>query len=151
MEEASSLALLLARFSDEVRESTLRRFAQVQPEDWRWRPRADLLSFADLLKHLIDADHWLFDRLDGGPPSEGVVIAPGDGDQVDGENALVELARLAVEKNWRISVFPERDLCGRRFDLQRRGQGRSHSALRESRYVAIWTTRFITAAGFNFG
>jgi uncharacterized damage-inducible protein DinB len=122
MEEASSLALLLARFSDEVRESTLRRFAQVQPEDWRWRPRADLLSFADLLKHLIDADHWLFDRLDGGPPSEGVVIAPGDGDQVDGENALAELARLGVEKSRRISALPERDLCGRRFDLQRRGQ-----------------------------
>ena len=122
MQEASSLARSLAWFSDEVRESTLRRFRQVRPADWRWRPRQDLLSFADLLKHLIDADRWLFDRLDGGPPSEGVVIAPGDGDHIDRENALAELARLGVEKSQRISVLPERDLYARRFDLHRRGQ-----------------------------
>jgi uncharacterized damage-inducible protein DinB len=122
MKEASELVLSLADFSRDVRESTVRRFRQVRPTDWGWRPRADLLSFADLLKHLIDADKWFFDRLDGGSPSEGVVIAPGDADQLDCQDALAELVRLGTQKAERIAAIPEADFLSRRFDLGIQGE-----------------------------
>jgi uncharacterized damage-inducible protein DinB len=121
MESPSILAGSLAAFSASVRSSTLKRFQRVQTSDWYWRPRTDLLSFADVLKHLLDADHWLFERLDGGPMSEGVVITPGAADQPDSTAAVKELARLGAEKELRIRTMTDGDFKSRQFDLGRRG------------------------------
>jgi uncharacterized damage-inducible protein DinB len=112
----------LTRFASEVRGSTLKRFEQVRPNNWHWRHRADLLSFADVLKHLTDADCWLFERLDGGPPSEGIVISPGDANGIDCKVNLEELIQLDEEKARRIRTFTEDDFTSRRFDLGRKGE-----------------------------
>jgi hypothetical protein len=64
------------------------------------------LSFADVLKHLVDADRWLFERLDGGPPSEGVIIAPGDADGTDRKAAVEELG-VGEEEVRRINTLGE--------------------------------------------
>ena len=111
----------LARFSAEVRSSTLKRFKEVRAGDWGWRHRSDLLSFGDVLKHLVDADRWLFERLEGGPPSEGVVIAPGDADGMDCSAGVEELSRLGVEKVRRIEALTDEEFSTGRFDLGRRG------------------------------
>ncbi|MDB5290147.1 MAG: hypothetical protein JWL69_1388 [Phycisphaerales bacterium] len=116
-----SISAHLVAFANEVRGSTVRRFQQVRAGDWGWRPGPDLLSFGDVLKHLVDADRWLFDRLDGGPPSGGVVIAPGDGDSSACTLLLEELVRLGVERSRRLSALSDQDFCDRRFDLLERG------------------------------
>ena len=121
MESPPVLISSLAQFSSEVRASTLKRFKQIHAQDWHWRHRPDLLSFADVLKHLVDADRWLFERLEGGPISEGVVIAPGDANGMDCNAAVEELSRLGEEKVRRINSFREEQFTTRRFDLGRRG------------------------------
>jgi len=121
MDDSPLLSFTLARFSQEVRESTLSRFRQVKHDDWSWTPAPGLLSFADVLKHLFDADHWLLDLLDGGPLSEGVVITPGDADAQHSPSLLDQLARLGPEKSHRISRLTNDDFHHRRFNLNRRG------------------------------
>jgi uncharacterized damage-inducible protein DinB len=56
----------LADFSEMVRESTLKRLKAVPPGQENWRLRPDSLSFADLGRHLIDADSWLIQALQSG-------------------------------------------------------------------------------------
>jgi hypothetical protein len=83
MEDTPTLGETLAQFATEVRESTLKRFHSVQPADCGWSVRPDLLSFADVLQHLVDADHWLIDWLDGRGSSPGVVISPRQADSAN--------------------------------------------------------------------
>ncbi len=54
----------LAEFSRAVRESTIKRLRLVPLglENWRITPEA--MSFSDLAQHLIDADEWLFKKLE---------------------------------------------------------------------------------------
>lgn len=58
-EEASKLSQL----SKAMRESTLKRFYLVKKGLEIWRPTPKSMSFADLARHLIDADEWLFRKL----------------------------------------------------------------------------------------
>jgi uncharacterized damage-inducible protein DinB len=53
----------LAALSLAVRESTLKRFRRVPPGEENWRLTATSMSFADLAFHLIEADEWLFRKL----------------------------------------------------------------------------------------
>jgi uncharacterized damage-inducible protein DinB len=54
----------LAELSRAIRESTLKRLRIVPQglENWRISQRA--MSFADLAQHIIDADRWLFKKLE---------------------------------------------------------------------------------------
>ena len=54
----------LAEFSDAVRESTLKRLTIVPAGAENWRISEDSMSFADIAQHLIDADKWLFKKLE---------------------------------------------------------------------------------------
>lgn len=67
----------LAELSIAVRGSSLERLRQVPPgrEGWRIHPQA--LSFADLAHHLIEADLWLFAKLDD-PQLEPMVAHCGE-------------------------------------------------------------------------
>ena len=58
-----SESLRLAQLSVAVRESTLKRLVQVPDGFENWRPTEASLSFADIVQHLIDADNWLFQKL----------------------------------------------------------------------------------------
>lgn len=117
----SILSAHLADFADEVRASTVRRFRQVLPSDWGWQPRPDLLSFGDVLKHLVDADRWLFDWLDGRASTSGVVIAPGDANTAQCDLLLNELVQTGAERSRRIRATTATDLVERLFDLGPRG------------------------------
>lgn len=54
----------LAAWSRAVRESSLKRLRRVPEGRESWRPTAEAMSFADLARHLIDADEWLFTKLE---------------------------------------------------------------------------------------
>lgn len=111
----------LAQFAAEVRESTLKRLRAVQPADRGWSSRADLLSFADALQHLVDADRWLIDWMDGRGSSPGVDIQPGIADPAKWDILLEEFARLGRLRSQRLAALTPRDFAERRFDLGRRG------------------------------
>src|ERR1700743_2917760 len=121
MDDECQLAANLAAFADEVRASTLRRFARIEAADWGWSARPDLLTFADVLKHLVDADRWLFARLEGAEPSHGVVILPGAANPEDSIRLLAEFRELGRERRRRISELTDHDFNSRRFDLLSRG------------------------------
>jgi len=54
----------LVELSDAVRNSTTKRLLLVPEDAENWRPTPRLMSFADLAQHLIDADEWLFKKLE---------------------------------------------------------------------------------------
>jgi uncharacterized damage-inducible protein DinB len=54
----------LADFSDAVRESTLKRLTVVPERCANWRIDKDSMSFADIARHLIDSDNYLFKMLE---------------------------------------------------------------------------------------
>jgi uncharacterized damage-inducible protein DinB len=54
----------LAEFSLAVRQSSLKRLILVPEGLENWRAKPDAMSFADLARHLIDADEWLFKKLE---------------------------------------------------------------------------------------
>ncbi len=80
----------MVEFFKAVRQSSLKRFRKVRPGDGGWRPRSDIFSFADTLKHLIDADCWLLEYLKNGRIPEDNVTAPGDADAADWAQLLTE-------------------------------------------------------------
>lgn len=53
----------LAAWSRAVRESSLKRLRLVPAGRESWSPTAEAMSFADLARHLLDADEWLFTKL----------------------------------------------------------------------------------------
>ena len=55
---------ILPRFSEEVRESSLKRLHAVPEKFENWCPTTEAMSFADIAQHLIDADNWLFKMLE---------------------------------------------------------------------------------------
>ena len=62
--KTSSEGPRLAESARAVRGSTMERLRAVPEgrENWRLSPNA--MSFADLAAHLIDTDHWLFQKLE---------------------------------------------------------------------------------------
>ncbi len=53
----------IIEFARAVRESTLKRLRRVPSGFENWRISNNSLSFADIAKHLIDCDNWLFQKL----------------------------------------------------------------------------------------
>ena len=60
----SEQALELAEWSRAVRESSLKRLRAVPAGSENWRPVADAMSFGDLAHHIVEADEWLFKKLE---------------------------------------------------------------------------------------
>jgi len=54
----------LARFSEAVRESSLKRLRLVPEGSENWCPASEAMSFAEIAQHLIDADNWTFKMLE---------------------------------------------------------------------------------------
>jgi len=59
----TSDAARLSELSNAVRESSLKRLRLVPTGRENWRPAEGALSFADIARHLIDCDEWLFRKL----------------------------------------------------------------------------------------
>ncbi len=54
---------LLIEFSRAVRESTIKRLELVPDGFENWKLSSGALSFAEITKHLIDCDNWLFEKI----------------------------------------------------------------------------------------
>jgi uncharacterized damage-inducible protein DinB len=54
----------IAELASAVRESTLKRLRLVPEGRENWRGSSEAMSFADMAQHLIDADEWLFKKLE---------------------------------------------------------------------------------------
>jgi uncharacterized damage-inducible protein DinB len=54
----------LSAWSKAVRESSLKRLRLVPPGSENWRPVPGSMSFGDLAQHIVDADLWLFRKLE---------------------------------------------------------------------------------------
>jgi len=55
----------IIKLAEAVRESTLKRLKLVPFDLIEWRPTPDSMSFADIARHLVKCDLWLFDLLAG--------------------------------------------------------------------------------------
>ena len=108
MNEGGNIAWL-AEFARQVRESTLKRLAQVRPEDRGWSPGEGIMSFADTLRHLIEVDRWLLDRLDGKTEAD-VQPCPGAGGGLDWQAAMAEFRQLGQRRQERILGYSSADL-----------------------------------------
>ena len=54
----------LKTFAHAVRESTIKRLRLVPPAFENWRISVNSLSFAEIAKHIIESDQWLFEKLE---------------------------------------------------------------------------------------
>lgn len=80
----------LAELSLAVRGSSLNRLRRVPPGREGWRIHPGALSFADLAHHLIEADRWLFVKLED-PRLEPMVARRGEAQEgQDAYRALLE-------------------------------------------------------------
>ncbi len=53
----------MAEFSSAVRQSTLKRLLQIPPGKENWRPSFSAMTFAEIARHIAEADSWLFRKL----------------------------------------------------------------------------------------
>jgi uncharacterized damage-inducible protein DinB len=83
----------LAAWSRAVRESSLKRLRRVPAGREAWRPTPEAMSFADLARHLIDADEWLFRKL-ADRALEPMVGHAGDAGEITRDGYLGLLKRL---------------------------------------------------------
>jgi uncharacterized damage-inducible protein DinB len=83
----------LAAFSRAVRESSLKRLRLVPEGRENWRATPETMSFADQAQHLIDADEWLFRKLED-RALEPMVGHAGEAGEVTRTEYLDLLARL---------------------------------------------------------
>lgn len=103
----------LAAFSKAIRDSTLRRLRELPPEAANWRPALGTLSFADLAHHLVQADRWLFDKLDD-PTLPAMTARAGQAGTVTPEGflrLLEELEAVGSERRRRLAALSPRQLA----------------------------------------
>ena len=54
----------LKTFAHAIRESTNKSLRLFPPGFENWRISANFLSFAEIAKHIIDSDQWLFEKIE---------------------------------------------------------------------------------------
>ena len=114
----------LAELSEAVRRSSLKRLRAVPAgrEDWRIHPEA--MSFADLAQHLIDADRWLFEKLED-PSLEPMFGRAGlveDSTRGRYLELLRELQRTGEQRRELLAELSGAELSQRIFDRRFGGQ-----------------------------
>ncbi len=114
----------LAELSRAVRDSTLKRLRRVPPGRENRRLSQQALSFADIARHLVDADDWLFRKLDD-PALEPMVARAGGvmiADRQEYESILAELVASGERRARLLAGLSERDLARRMFDRRFGGE-----------------------------
>jgi len=108
----------LADLAAAVRQSSLKRLRAVSAGQENWRPTGDAMSFADLAQHLIDADRWLFQLLDGrsGDPIVGRPRLREVRARREYDFLLGELESAGAERETRIAGLGAPELARRYFD-----------------------------------
>lgn len=111
----SSEGKRLAELSLAIRESSLTRLRRVPEGAEEWRPATDALSFADLAHHLLQADHWLMEKL-ADPSRAGMRARVGQAGRVDRAEFERLLERLVTSGEARaewLSELSEGELASR--------------------------------------
>jgi uncharacterized damage-inducible protein DinB len=108
----------LSRLAGAVRESTLKRLRLVGPGLEMWRPTSGAMSPAELARHLLDCDRWLFDVLNGivadpivGPPAPASSFS-----RTDYIELLKNLESSGVERQRSLAALSEARLAERWHD-----------------------------------
>jgi len=109
---------LLIEYSRAVRESTIKRLAIVPEgyENWKLSPGA--LSFAEIAKHIIDLDNWLFEKIKN-PNIKSIETETAITKNCDSnvyKELLISLKRVLETKIEFIKTFDEDSLNRRIFD-----------------------------------
>ena len=92
------------------------RLRLVRPNDRGWRAKDGLLSFADVLTHLVHADRWLIELLDGTQARE-IESAPGLGNPGEWDRLMEALVSLGAERARRFAALTDRDLFERKISI----------------------------------
>ena len=114
----------LSELSDAVRESTLKRLRRVPEGFENWRITSGAMSFADIAQHTIDADYWLFKKLeirDIGP-IKGKAGSIEISDRSQFLKLLEELVQSGKQRTSLISGLSENDLDENIFDSRFGGE-----------------------------
>ena len=108
----SEHALELAEWSRAVRGSSLKRLRAVPPGSENWRPVADAMSFGDLAHHIVEADEWLFRKLEARAlePIVGHAGAVTITTREQYMQLLRELDRLGARRSQLIAGFTDEQL-----------------------------------------
>jgi uncharacterized damage-inducible protein DinB len=110
----------LSEFSLAVRESTLKRLRLVPSGQEVWRPTPEAMSIADLACHLIEADRWLFLKLQS-PKLDPVKGEAGVAKVADREPYLAlleELRSIGKHRAALLADLTEDDLNRRIYDAR---------------------------------
>jgi uncharacterized damage-inducible protein DinB len=108
----------LAELSKAVRESSLTRLERVPPGSENWRPTPDSLSCAEIAQHLVEADEWLFAKLEN-PDLRGMKAVVGMAPPLDraGYAVVVDrLRRLGEKRAQLIAALSVPQLAAQVFD-----------------------------------
>jgi uncharacterized damage-inducible protein DinB len=108
----------IADLSRAIRESTIKRFRSVPEGKENWRPVGSAMSFADIARHFLDCDEWLFRKMQK-PALNTITGAPGAG-ATTSRNEFLEsleaLERSGEKRAKMISGLSDTDLSRRLFD-----------------------------------
>lgn len=108
----------LAQLSIAVRESTLKRLLRVPDGFEGWRPTEASLSFADIAQHLVDADNWLFQKLQtpGLPSLQGRANLALVHGRANYDGLVEKLREIGERRKILIEGLTDDDLSRRIFD-----------------------------------
>jgi len=114
----------LAAWSRAVRESSLKRLRLVPAGRESWRPTPEAMSFADLARHLIDADEWLFRKLEDRTlePMVGSAGIAGEPTRADYLDLLAELEETGRRRSGLIAGLSPAQLAEPIFDRRFGGE-----------------------------
>ncbi len=102
----------LAELSRAVRESSLKRLRRAPPGYETWRPSDGAMNLADLAHHLVDADQWLFQKLEN-PKLPKIVGRAGEAriqSRDEYEDLLDQLERTGEQRAELLEGLSEDDL-----------------------------------------
>ena len=108
----------LIKFSRAVRHSTLKRLRKIPKGYENWKPTANVLTIAEITKHLIDCDYWLFEKMTNEslkstvPETNSFLINKRE----EFENLLEELKETQVKREQLIRMLTEEKLFHKIFD-----------------------------------
>lgn len=108
----------LVEFSIAIRESTLKRLRKVSPQFYNWHPGDGGMSFSDIAHHLIEADRWLFTKIDHSDiePMQGSVGATEINSPAEFVNLLTQLESTGLDRIEFLSGLTDAKLREKIFD-----------------------------------
>ena len=110
----------LAEYAAAVRQSTMFRLKAVPDGSENFRLTDEAMSFADIAKHLIDSDEWLFRMLKekGITPIDGIVGAVTIENRQQYDELLEDLERIGEQRIKLIRNLSDSQLSEEMFDAR---------------------------------